>query len=281
MVPARPAWPPKTAVGWSLALVLIWSLVALAQAGQAQLVTEYRGSPQAWWPSLGYAAAIYSIWALLSWPVIGAVLAIHQWKAPRWTRLAAYLLLWPPTAASHISLFALLYWPLYRSEATPTRSAMADAMFVRNFDTNSVFYAVLVAATLIWQRARQRQANEGAATPKPGVGAVEIRNRGHLTRIAPERIDWIGAAGDYAEIHMGGETRLIDESLTSLARQLPADDFARIHRGTLVRVDRIDRIVPLGRGDALVCLSDGQELRLSRRYRRNLASLITAAPPPA
>jgi hypothetical protein len=269
---------PASRIGWTGAILATWSLVALAQAGQGYFVAAYRGHAQDWWPTLGYVAAIYSIWALLSWPVVGAALAIERRIARWWARIAAYLLLWPATIYAHVLLFGLVYWPVYRSARVATRGAMADVMFVRNFDTNTMLYVGVVALTIVWVRWPRRRDESAAHT---GSDAIEIRSRGRLTRIPLDTIDWIGAAGDYAEIHAAGRTLLIEESLTSLGERLPAADFARIHRGALIRIDRVHEIAPIGRGDAHVRLIGGEQLRLSRRFRDNLAALLDPRSAPA
>lgn len=266
--------------GWILPLLLLgWSLIALVQAAQGYAVAAWRGHPQLWWPSLGYAAAIYSVWALLCWPIVRAVLAIERRIRRWWARVITYLALWPLVAAAHVLLFGLLYWPLYRGEAVPTRGAMVELMFVRNFDSNTMLYAALVALAIGWTRWPRRPASESRATPDDD--ALLIRARGRVRRIPFDAIDWIGAAGDYAEIHSEGRAHLIEESLTSLAARLPAADFARIHRGALIRLDRVRAIDPIGRGDAQVRLATGQELRLSRRFRDNLAALLRPPAQPA
>lgn len=267
---------PATRIGWSAVILVAWSLVALAQAGQGYFVAAYRSHAQDWWPTLGYVAAIYSIWALLSWPIIGAALAIERRIKPWWGRIAAYLLLWPFTAYAHVLLFGLIYWPVYRSARVATRGAMADIMFVRNFDTNTMLYLALVVVTIVWVRWPRRREDNSRIDD-----AIEIRSRGRLTRIPLDTIDWIGAAGDYAEIHAAGRTMLIEESLTSLGERLPATEFARIHRGALIRIDRVREIAPIGRGDAHVRLIGGEQLRLSRRFRDNLAALLDPRSAPA
>ncbi len=258
-----------------------WALLALAQALQGNFVAAYRGAPQPWWPTLGYTAAIYSIWALLSWPIIGAVIAIERRIRRVWVRIAGYLLLWPVVVGAHVLLFALVYWPVYRSETVATRWDMTSIMFVRNLDTNSLLYLALVALTIAWLRWPRRQALRAERAAAPAGDALIVRNRGTVHRIPFATIDWIGAAGDYAEIHSERRAHLIEESLTSLAQRLPAEQFARIHRGALIRLDRVREIEPIGRGDAHVRLVSGAELRLSRRYRANLAALLSPRSSPA
>jgi two-component system LytT family response regulator len=47
--------------------------------------------------------------------------------------------------------------------------------------------------------------------------------------------------------------------------------FCRIHRSTIVNVDRIAALEPLFRGDHAVLLKDGTRLKLSRSHRQGLA----------
>lgn len=253
-----------------------WGLLAFAQSLQAYLVAAHGGDAQAWWPTFGYVAAIHSIWAVLTWPALAAARAIERRLRRRWARLAAYLAIWPALAGCHVLLFSLVYWPVYRSDHATTRWAMAEIMFVRNFGSNTLLALALITlaiARLRWPR--KAAASEG----RPEPAALIIRTRGRVLRIPFERIDWISAAGDYAEIHSDGEIHLIEESLASLSRRLPAATFARIHRGTLIRMDRVRDIQPIGRGDAHVRLATGDVLRLSRRFRHNLASLLVPVQP--
>lgn len=87
-------------------------------------------------------------------------------------------------------------------------------------------------------------------------------------------IDWIGAAGNYVELHVGRETHLLRESLAGLVEQLDPRYFARIHRSVVVNVDRVRTVRPWSHNDYQVVLADGGELRLSRRYRENLVDRI-------
>jgi two-component system LytT family response regulator len=59
-------------------------------------------------------------------------------------------------------------------------------------------------------------------------------------------------------------------TMAELEAGLDPERFARIHRGTLVRVDCVREVVPASHGDYDVLLRDGTSLRLSRRYRARL-----------
>ncbi|NIR41659.1 MAG: DNA-binding response regulator, partial [Actinobacteria bacterium] len=74
-------------------------------------------------------------------------------------------------------------------------------------------------------------------------------------------------AGNYAVIHAGGDEHLVRETMTDLEAQLGPKGFARIHRSTIVNLDRVKEIHPWFKGDHLVILNDGTELSLTRKYR--------------
>lgn len=99
------------------------------------------------------------------------------------------------------------------------------------------------------------------------------RSRGIMRVIHLEDIDWIGAAGDYAEVHCKGRSYLIDDSMSALTARLPAGQFARIHRAAIVRLDRIAEIRMGAHGDGALHLICGTELRVSRRFRDGLSGL--------
>ncbi len=82
-----------------------------------------------------------------------------------------------------------------------------------------------------------------------------------------EEIDWINAGGGhYLELHVGSETHLIRENLSKLESRLDPKTFMRIHRSTIVNLDRIKSFHPLFNGDQIIILKSGQELNLSRTY---------------
>jgi hypothetical protein len=76
------------------------------------------------------------------------------------------------------------------------------------------------------------------------------------------RIDWIGAAGNYVELHGCGRVVLHRAPLSLVEAQLAPSGFVRVHRSILVRRDRIARIRPLD-----LVLLDGTILKVGKRYR--------------
>lgn len=104
----------------------------------------------------------------------------------------------------------------------------------------------------------------GPAKAWPLRFAVRIGRRERF--VAVRDIDWIEADGDYACLHAAGQRHLLRESLQALSLQLDPAQFVRVHRSSIVKVDRVAEMQPLSNRDALLRLRDGTPLRVSRTY---------------
>lgn len=101
-----------------------------------------------------------------------------------------------------------------------------------------------------------------------------IKNGGRMVLVRSEEIDWIEAADNYVCLHVGGTSHVLRETMNSLESQLDGRQFLRIHRSTIVNIDRIKELQPWFRGDYLVLLKDNTELVLSRTFRDRLQKLL-------
>jgi two-component system LytT family response regulator len=101
-----------------------------------------------------------------------------------------------------------------------------------------------------------------------------VKSAGRVYFVRVEDIDWVEAAGNYARLHAGKETHLLRESMAGLEARLDARRFLRIHRSTIVSIERIRELHPSFHGDYVVTLHDGTELTLSRGYRDKLQELL-------
>jgi two-component system, LytTR family, response regulator len=84
------------------------------------------------------------------------------------------------------------------------------------------------------------------------------------------RVDWLEAAGNYVRLHADGRSWLIRATLGSVMTSLDPARFVRIHRSTIVNVDRVREVQPWGGGDYIAILTDGRQLRVSRTHRDEL-----------
>ncbi len=111
-------------------------------------------------------------------------------------------------------------------------------------------------------------------TNKKYLERLVVKTVGRVFFLRTEEVDWIEAAGNYAKLHVGREGHLIRETMNGLEAKLNPDKFLRIHRSTLVNIDRIKELSPLFSGDYTVMLKTGAELTLSRNYRDRLLELF-------
>jgi two-component system LytT family response regulator len=104
---------------------------------------------------------------------------------------------------------------------------------------------------------------------------IPIKSARGTTLLLTGEIDWIASAGHYLEIHSGRETHLIREKLSIIETRLDPQEFMRVHRSTIVNLNRIKSLHPLFNGDQLIILKDGTELNLSRTYHEKLMQRLT------
>ncbi len=104
---------------------------------------------------------------------------------------------------------------------------------------------------------------------------VTVKHERRMMVLDVDRIDWIDAARNYVRLNVEGRSFRLRESIGRIEKRLDPEQFARIHRSTIVRVDRIREIRSLRHGEYLLILRCGQRLTLSRGYRSQLDRLTT------
>jgi two-component system LytT family response regulator len=103
---------------------------------------------------------------------------------------------------------------------------------------------------------------------------VIIKHSGRLSSLRVEEIDWIEAQDYYAELHAAGREHLVRMSLRTLETRLDPKRFVRIHRSTIVNVQRVKELAPLFHGEYEVRLVDDTRLKMSRTFKDQLERLL-------
>jgi two-component system LytT family response regulator len=106
---------------------------------------------------------------------------------------------------------------------------------------------------------------------------VLLKSGGEIYFLKADEIDWIEAEGDYMKFHAGGRAHLLRETMARLEERLDSAKFIRIHRSTIVNIDRVRKLSPSFAGEYAVVLQDGTKLKLSRGYHDRLQSLLKSA----
>ena len=115
--------------------------------------------------------------------------------------------------------------------------------------------------------------NEMASPPRY-LERLIVKDRGVVTFVKAEEIDWIEAQGKYELVHAGHHTHLIREGMAKLEAELNPKKFVRIHKSTIVNLDRIEKLEPLFHADFRVFLKNGATLTISRRYRQKMEAAL-------
>lgn len=113
-----------------------------------------------------------------------------------------------------------------------------------------------------------------AAPPSaPWARRIAVQKHERTFFVPVAEIDWIEAEGAYVRLHVVGRSHLIRDSLKNLERRLDPERFLRVHRSSIVRVDRVVEMAPLFHGEYQLVLKGGERLKLSRSYRHQLERL--------
>jgi len=97
-----------------------------------------------------------------------------------------------------------------------------------------------------------------------------VRERDRIVLVRADAIEAVRAAGNYVELVTAGRRHLLRDTLADMERRLDPARFARIHRSTIVHVDRVREIRPDPHGDCDVVMESGDVHRMSRAYRGRL-----------
>ena len=165
-----------------------------------------------------------------------------------------------------------------------------DKYALRAFDIQAVDYLLKPYSESRFgqalQRAREhiRKQNDASALPalpqdatagKKYSERLVIKSGGKVLFIKMNEIDYVEAAGNYLSVAVGKESHLIRDTMQNLESRLNPEQFIRIHRSTLVNIERIRELQPLFGGEYAVILRDGRQFTLSRTYRLRVQELLS------
>jgi len=108
----------------------------------------------------------------------------------------------------------------------------------------------------------------------PRRSRLMIKSSGRIAFVRMADIDWCEAAGNYVRVHVGPQEHLVRDTMGRLEGELDPQQFVRIHRSTIVNVDRIQEMQSSFNGEYVVLLRTGARLTLSRGYRDTLQARL-------
>jgi two-component system LytT family response regulator len=160
-----------------------------------------------------------------------------------------------------------------------------DQYALRAFEAGALDYLLKPFDNARFDRAlhRAKERIGGSLAQPRKLDRLAIKSAGQIAFVRLSEIDWIEAADYYACLHAGGKSHLLRRSLADLDQELDPNIFCRIHRSTIVNLDRVRGLKLNADGDYDVLLEAGTRLRLSRRYRKQLKTRmgLRRSPDPA
>lgn len=116
-----------------------------------------------------------------------------------------------------------------------------DQYALRAFEAGALDYLLKPFDNARFERALGR-AKDRLRQPQEGRrrnDRLVIKSVGQVLFLKLSEIDWIEAADYYACLHVGAQSHLLRRSMNELDRDLDPTLFCRIHRSTIVNLDRV------------------------------------------
>ncbi|HET6617404.1 MAG TPA: LytTR family DNA-binding domain-containing protein [Gemmatimonadota bacterium] len=121
---------------------------------------------------------------------------------------------------------------------------------------------------------RPASASQVSSIPARWLERLVIRTQDRAWFVRVADIEWVEAADYNVRIHTSDQTYTTRETLSGLAEQLDPRRFVRVHRSTIVNIDRVREIQPYFHGAYILVLQDGTQIRLSRSRRHALEEAL-------
>ena len=162
-----------------------------------------------------------------------------------------------------------------------------DQYAIRAFDAQAVDYLLKPFSLERFQKAldhtRQRLGNKtppaadlaaAARPPQQHLQRIVVKDGTRVHIIPVERLDYAEAQDDYVALHSQGKSYLKQQTISSLETALDPEQFIRIHRSSIVNLERVARIEPYTKDSRIAVLSDGTQLPVSRAGYERLKALL-------
>ena len=136
-----------------------------------------------------------------------------------------------------------------------------DQFAIKAFELNAVDYLMKP-----FPKRRFLEATKKAVDKiRSGLG-----NKNAINLIPVDQIRFVEAQDDYVMIYHSEGKALKQQTMKFYENNLPKDDFVRVHRSYIVRVEEINKIEPYGKDNHIAVLKSGDKLPVSRSGYKQL-----------
>jgi len=121
----------------------------------------------------------------------------------------------------------------------------------------------------------QQVADDTPEAENAATDALRVKDGNRVYMVPLDQVVWIEAAGDYSLVHTGEREYAMRQTISGLERELPADQFVRVHRSTIISSASVKEVHALSKGEARIVLKSGAEVKASRSYRNVVRQLTS------
>jgi DNA-binding LytR/AlgR family response regulator len=265
MIPRRPDW--RLVALWAAVMTLsliarTWTLMSDAERARFPMSWAEAVTLEATSHAVVFALLPAIYWAHRRWPLMAG-----------WRNLSVHALGSVVFCVVHVAAMLALrlaLYPLVVGRAYRHGGLVEQLLY--EYGKDVVTYAILSAGTIAFAQFLERREADKPPEPPPPPPAkpldrFAVRKKGKEILLDAGDIAWIEAAGNYAILHVGGQTYEVRSSLTKLEGELDPRRFVRVHKSHMVNIARVREVEPWMSGDWRIRMDDGAEVSLSRRYR--------------
>ena len=256
---------------WKLFVIAFCYVILEATVRATSLIMEYngRGDPlEAWKPFVWEYSSTWVAFSLV--PFIMAFDERYPISTNSWPkRLAMHIPLSMVFSFIHITGMVAVRKLVFLSVNDVYVFTDLNYTIIYEYRKDILTYTSIIVIIYAY-REILRLRNGEAQIEQSEEERIMVSKSGVFKFVEPIKVDWVEAAGNYVELHVGDETYMLRATMKDIEKRLGATDFARVHRSTIIRRDFLESVKPATNGDKTLFLKDGTELRLSRRYNDNL-----------
>ncbi len=252
-----------------------WNAFAVFDFLQTLYITLGNGTPFYWPKALACLLLIFNLWGIFSIFVIRLGRKFRIDGPDKLKHIILHLACSATIALVHLALVPLI-WKLF-SFGHATDNPFWDAylqLASKWFDVEILMYWSILGISYAFEYYSNKGKTETPEISNYGTGnwpeRIAVKSNGSTYFLKIKDIEWIEAADYYVQIHANGNSHLLRETMKEIQRKLNPKEFLRIHRSTIVNIDRIKKLDPLYNGETAVILHNGIQLKLSRRRKKTL-----------
>ena len=281
----------KSKVTYLLLIAAVWTAFGLFFGTQNYIRDTYAGRPASL-PGyiIGWIFCGYS-WGLLTIPVLSFIRRFSLLRLG-WTR---FVLMQLPSAVifslAQLAIYLFIAGVLVR-EARNGLWPFYKFLLANELQSSILVYISIVAAVTIYDRvfigdpipiktpAPEASAQNGDGQAESNGHAdgflkrIPVKDNGRIVLVDAEQLERIESYGNYLFLYTAAGRFIHRETMSAMEKKLDSAEFVRIRRSAIVRIDRIRELRPIDNGEFEVVLGNGVVLSSTRRYKKNLESIL-------